>query len=82
LANANAVVATSCLLACFRYLCRMEEMRQSLRIVQQCLNRMPPGEVKIDDNKITPPKRAEMKVCYDVFMLMHSYLSDPIDNQL
>lgn len=36
-------------------------MRQSLRIIQQCLNRMPPGEIKVDDNKIVPPKRAEMK---------------------
>ena len=40
----------------------MEEMRQSLKIILQCLNKMPAGEVKVDDNKITPPKRAEMKV--------------------
>lgn len=46
----------------FRYLCRMEEMRQSVRIIHQCLNDMPPGEVRADDNKIVPPKRAEMKV--------------------
>jgi len=39
----------------------MEEMRQSLRIIQQCLNKMPEGEIKVDDNKITPPARAEMK---------------------
>lgn len=45
-----------------RYLCRMEEMRQSVRIIHQCLNDMPPGEVRTDDNKIVPPKRAEMKV--------------------
>jgi len=32
-----------------RYLCRMEEMRQSLRIIDQCLNKMPEGEVRIDD---------------------------------
>ncbi|XP_003386058.1 PREDICTED: NADH-ubiquinone oxidoreductase 49 kDa subunit-like [Amphimedon queenslandica] len=44
-----------------RYLCRMEEMRQSLRIILQCMNQMPEGEVKVDDAKITPPKRAEMK---------------------
>ncbi|KAL8574737.1 NADH dehydrogenase Fe-S protein subunit 2 ndufs2 [Nucella lapillus] len=44
-----------------RYLIRMEEMRQSLRIIHQCLNQMPSGEVKIDDNKITPPSRSEMK---------------------
>ena len=39
----------------------MEEMRQSLRIIEQCLNKMPPGEIKIDDAKISPPKRSEMK---------------------
>ncbi|XP_022240954.1 NADH dehydrogenase [ubiquinone] iron-sulfur protein 2, mitochondrial-like [Limulus polyphemus] len=44
-----------------RYLCRIEEMRQSLNIMYQCLNKMPPGEIKVDDNKISPPKRAEMK---------------------
>lgn len=40
----------------------MEEMRQSLRVVEQCLNQMPAGEVKTDDAKLTPPSRAEMKV--------------------
>ena len=39
----------------------MEEMRQSLRIIEQCLNKMPAGEIKIDDAKISPPKRSEMK---------------------
>jgi len=44
-----------------RYLIRMEEMRQSLRIIHQCLNQMPAGEIKTDDHKVCPPKRAEMK---------------------
>ena len=44
-----------------RYLCRVEEMRQSIRIIQQCLNRMPAGEVKVDDHKVRQPSRAEMK---------------------
>lgn len=44
-----------------RYLIRMEEMRQSLRIMEQCLNKMPGGEIKTDDNKVTPPNRAIMK---------------------
>jgi len=47
---------------CFdRYLIRCEEMRQSIRIINQCLNKMPAGEVRIDDAKISPPKRYEMK---------------------
>ena len=36
-------------------------MRQSLNIIVQCLNKLPPGEIKVDDNKVVPPKRAEMK---------------------
>jgi len=44
-----------------RYLIRMEEMRQSLRIIHQCLNKMPKGEIKVDDHKIAPPKRYQMK---------------------
>jgi len=44
-----------------RYLVRMEEMRQSIRIIVQCLNKMPQGEIKTDDRKITPPSRKEMK---------------------
>uniref|UniRef100_A0A915HJE9 Complex I-49kD n=1 Tax=Romanomermis culicivorax TaxID=13658 RepID=A0A915HJE9_ROMCU len=44
-----------------RYLVRMEEMRQSLRIMEQCINKMPKGEIKVDDHKVVPPKRSEMK---------------------
>lgn len=44
-----------------RYLVRMEEMRQSLRIMQQCLRDMPEGDVKANDYKVCPPPRAEMK---------------------
>lgn len=44
-----------------RFILRIEEIRQSCRIVLQCLNKMPSGEIKIDDAKICPPKRAEMK---------------------
>lgn len=44
-----------------RYLVRMEEMRQSLRIMQQCIREMPEGDIKTNDYKVTPPPRAEMK---------------------
>ena len=44
-----------------RYLVRIEEMRQSLRIIDQCLDEMPDGPIKTADRKIAPPPRAEMK---------------------
>ncbi len=44
-----------------RYVMRMEEMRQSVKIIKQCIEKMPSGPVSSTDNKIVPPKRAEMK---------------------
>jgi NADH-quinone oxidoreductase subunit D len=44
-----------------RYLVRMEEMRQSLRIVKQCLEEMPDGPACANDRKVAPPPRVEMK---------------------
>lgn len=44
-----------------RYLVRMEEMRQSLKIMKQCLNELPDGPVRVNDYKVSPPPRAEMK---------------------
>ncbi len=44
-----------------RYLIRMAEMRESLKIMRQCINEMPTGPVLSDDRKVVPPPRAEMK---------------------
>ncbi len=47
---------------CFdRYLVRIHEMRESLKIIRQALDKMPLGPVKVQDWKISPPPRAEMK---------------------
>jgi NADH-quinone oxidoreductase subunit D len=44
-----------------RYLIRIAEMRQSVKIIKQCLAKMPPGPVKVQDHKFSPPSRTEMK---------------------
>jgi NADH-quinone oxidoreductase subunit D len=44
-----------------RYLIRLSEMRESVKIIKQCLAKMQPGPVKVQDHKFTPPTRAEMK---------------------
>ena len=56
-----------------RYLVRIEEMRQSNHIIRQCVAwlREHPGPVMLDDHKVTPPKRAEMKG--DMEALIHHF---------
>ncbi|MFZ3007140.1 MAG: NADH-quinone oxidoreductase subunit D [Phenylobacterium sp.] len=46
-----------------RYLCRMQEMRESTKIIRQCVERLrkTPGPVMTEDNKVAPPRRGEMK---------------------
>ncbi|KAA8902322.1 hypothetical protein DIURU_002776 [Diutina rugosa] len=55
-----------------RYLIRMVEFRQSLRIIHQCINDMPEGAVKVEDYKISPPPRGFMKE--DMEALIHHFL--------
>ena len=44
-----------------RYICRMEEMKESIKIMRQCIEMMPQGEVLQSDSKVSPPRRADMK---------------------
>ena len=44
-----------------RFMVRIEEMKQSLRIIKQCLREMPEGPIASLDRKVVPPKRGEMK---------------------
>ncbi|WP_409433644.1 NADH-quinone oxidoreductase subunit D [Litorimonas sp. RW-G-Af-16] len=44
-----------------RYLCRVDEMYESVKIMRQCLEMMPEGPVMTEDKKVVPPRRAEMK---------------------
>ena len=39
----------------------MKEMRESVKIMLQCIDKIPEGSIMIENNKITPPKRSEMK---------------------
>lgn len=55
-----------------RYLCRMGEFRQSLRIIEQCCNQMPEGPHKVEDWKINPPPRSHMKE--NMESLIHHFL--------
>ena len=57
---------------CFdRYLIRIEEMRQSIRIMKQCLEKMPEGPVSAPNQKVTPPRRGDMK--HSMEALIHHF---------
>ena len=54
-----------------RYLCRMEEMRQSVRILRQAIDRLPGGPINVDDPRvILPPKTAAMN---DMESMIHHF---------
>lgn len=54
-----------------RFMVRVEEVRQSARIMKQCLNEMPEGPVLTLDRKVAPPKRGEMK--HSMEALIHHF---------
>ncbi len=54
-----------------RYLMRIAEMRESVKIITQCLAQMRPGPVKVLDRKFSPPTRGEMKTSMEA--LIHHF---------
>jgi len=54
-----------------RYLVRVMEMRESLKIIHQCVDNMPGGPCKVDDNKVSPPHRENMKTSME--SLIHHF---------
>jgi NADH-quinone oxidoreductase subunit D len=54
-----------------RYLVRIAEMRECVKIIKQCLAKMQPGPIKIQDRKFAPPTRAEMK--HSMEALIHHF---------
>lgn len=54
-----------------RYLVRIAEMRESVKLVLQCLEKMPEGAVVCDNKKIAPPKRNDMKTSMEA--LIHHF---------
>lgn len=54
-----------------RYLVRIAEMHEACKIMMQAINDMPEGEIKVDDHKVAPPKRSEMK--YSMEALIHHF---------
>jgi NADH-quinone oxidoreductase subunit D len=54
-----------------RYIVRIEELRESLKIVEQALNRLPLGPVRSDNRKFVPPPRSELGVSMEA--LIHHF---------
>jgi NADH dehydrogenase (ubiquinone) Fe-S protein 2 len=54
-----------------RYLVRINEMRESIKIIYYCLNNIPQGLIKVDNYKIVPPSRANMK--HSMESLIHHF---------
>nr|YP_010507978.1 NADH dehydrogenase subunit 7 [Phytophthora ilicis]UXG56319.1 NADH dehydrogenase subunit 7 [Phytophthora ilicis] len=61
-----------------RYLIRIEEMRQSVRIILQVLNKIPQGLIKLDDKKITNPNRTQIKNSMESLIHHFKYYSENI----
>ena len=62
-----------------RYIIRVKEMRESLRIIQQCLNRIPEGSVKTEDKKLTPPSRTDVKNSMESLIHHFKYYTEGVN---
>nr|YP_010394904.1 NADH dehydrogenase subunit 7 [Phytophthora aleatoria]DAZ89341.1 TPA_asm: NADH dehydrogenase subunit 7 [Phytophthora aleatoria] len=62
-----------------RYLIRIEEMRQSIRIILQVLNKIPKGLIKLDDKKIINPNRIQIKNSMESLIHHFKYYSENIN---
>ena len=74
-----------------RYCVRMDEMRESLRIIEQALNKLKPGPVNADDRKVVPPPRSELgrsmeavihhfKIWTEGFSAPEGYIYQPVES--
>ena len=61
-----------------RYMIRVAEMRESLRIIVQCLNAMPEGPIKVDDSKLVPPSRSDMKTSMEALIHHFKFFTENI----
>ena len=59
-----------------RYLIRVQEMRESVKIINQCLNNMPEGNVKVDDAKIMSPSKVHMKQSMESLIHHFKYFTE------
>ena len=65
---------------CFdRYLIRLQEMRQCLKIIQFCINNIPTGQIKVDDKKITTSSRIEIKNSMEALIHHFKYYTQGVD---
>lgn len=61
-----------------RYLVRVTEMRESIKIINQCLSKIPQGPIMVDDAKIAPPLRSEMKRSMEAMINHFKYYTEGI----
>lgn len=73
----NFFVPTSQYGDCYdRFLLRIEEMRQSVFIILQCIDKMPAGMIKTPDQKVTNPSRTQMKQSMEALIHHFKYYSE------